>query len=215
MDAKPPSADGDDRARESVAAYLEAVQVPAVPWRAIEERTGTLRREEARRRRRAPAWLTGAGAAVALAAVLLNQARPHATVPRRPEAFATVRQGTAAGGHGAASYGVAATAGAAAPAATATATTTARTAVLVWQGRRYLVTRVPVPAGQLGRRLAVRSPRGTGPWRAASGANAFSATALYAVRGQAAASGIAVAGRWLPGPAATWLARAIASPRRS
>ncbi len=198
-----------DRAEaEAVRLYLEAIDVPPVPWAAIEARERSLRE---RRRRRA--W-TGALVGAAAAAALLVAVSGRALAPTQfagPAArvtFGSIENGpakTPGPNAGPAGHSGSATATAFVPALLPVGP-------VRFEGRTYAIEAVSLAPASVGRLLSGHAPpRSTWRLTPAGRKGAFRVLALFAVRGTPLSAQIAVLGRFGKGPPSLWSARPAVS----
>lgn len=205
---------------EAVRLYLDAIEVPPVPWARIEARARRLRA----RRQRFDELGPVAAAVVAAATLLIVGGQALAPVRRLASppatAYSSVRLGPAAS-HGPTSPSATATAaqatGHSAPGPAVAAPVPAALGVppVRYATRTYQVEGASLPAAALGRLLAGQPTAGATslppPPAASRRGRGFDVLAVYAVRGVPVAQEIAVLGRFGHSAPSLWPARAVAS----
>jgi hypothetical protein len=199
MDHEP---DRDPSEAEAVRLYLDAIEVPPVPWAGIEARARRLRERRGWRGYTTPLLGVAVAAAllIAIGGRVLAPARTPA-VPVGPDAITLQRGRISLPRNGpAASSG----------SATAFAAADLPVAPVSYGGRTYRVLAAPVPPSAIGRLLSGRAPNASTwqvPGRLPAHPGPFHVLALFVVNGQPATSEIAVLGRFGSGPPALWEAK--------
>jgi hypothetical protein len=206
MDHEP---DRDPSEAEAVRLYLDAIEVPPVPWAGIEARARRLRERRGWRGYTTP--LVGVAVAAALLLAIGGRVLAPVLTPgvHAGPAAITLQRGRI----NLPRSGPAASSGSA---TTTFAAADLPVAPVSYGGRTYRVLAAPVPPSAIGRLLAGRAPNASTwqvPGKLPAHPGPFHVLALFVVNGQPATSEIAVLGRFGSGPPALWEAkRASVSP---